>query len=112
LPRSRTSISWRIGSGTLIEFDFTALAHGTSTLTIGNEILQDSTGAILTDATTLGAVTVAAVPEAPALFLVATRLFFFLMAIDPRRAHAPEIAHVEEAHTAYQWKLREAGART
>jgi hypothetical protein len=49
-----SAISGVSGSGTLIEFDFTALAHGTSTLTIGNEILQDSTGAILTDTTTPG----------------------------------------------------------
>jgi hypothetical protein len=47
-----SAISGVSRSGTLIEFDFAALAHGTSTLTIGNEILQDSTGAILTDTTT------------------------------------------------------------
>lgn len=33
------------GNGILIQFDFSALAPGTSALTIANEILQDSTGA-------------------------------------------------------------------
>jgi hypothetical protein len=62
------------GSGTLIVFDFTALAPGTSVLTIGNEILQDSTGAVLSDTTTTGSVTVqgsTAVPEPSSLLLLA-----------------------------------------
>jgi general secretion pathway protein D len=61
------------GSGTLIVFDFTALAPGTSIFTIGNEILLDSTGAVLSDTTTNGSVTVqgpGAVPEPSSLMLL------------------------------------------
>lgn len=50
------------GNGTLIEFAFTALASGTSVLTIQNEILQDPagplTGAVMSDTTTPGSVNV------------------------------------------------------
>jgi hypothetical protein len=71
------------GSGTLAQFDFTALASGTSDLTISNEILQDSTGAIVTDTTASGTVTVlgtggggpmSPTPEIPSLFLISTGL--------------------------------------
>lgn len=59
--------------GSLIEFDFTALAAGVSDLTISNEIIQDSSCAILNDSITSGSVTVqgtTAVPEPSSLFLI------------------------------------------
>jgi hypothetical protein len=46
------------GTGTLVILEFTALAQGTSPLTIANEILQDSTGAQISDTTTGASVTV------------------------------------------------------
>ena len=67
------------GDGTLLVFDFTALAAGTSALTIENEILQDSQGNILVDTTQAGSVTVASqsgsgggtgVPEPSSLLLL------------------------------------------
>jgi len=69
-----SAVSGVSGSGTLMQFDFTALALGTSPLTIGNEILQDSTGNILSDTPTAGSVTVAPVPEPATLLLLATGL--------------------------------------
>lgn len=68
-----SAISGVTGGGTLVVFDFTALSPGTSTFTIENEILQDSTGAVLSDATTSGSVTVqgsTAVPEPSGLLLL------------------------------------------
>ncbi len=62
------------GSGMLLVFDFSALAPGTTALTIANEILQDSTGAVLSDTTTNGSVTVpgtGTVPEPSSLVLLA-----------------------------------------
>ena len=68
-----SAISGVTGGGTLVVFDFTALSPGTSTFTIENEILQDSTGAVLSDATTSGSVTVqgsTVVPEPSGLLLL------------------------------------------
>jgi hypothetical protein len=68
-----SAISGVTGGGTLVVFDFTALSPGTSTFTIENEILQDSTAAVLSDATTSGSVTVqgsTAVPEPSGLLLL------------------------------------------
>ncbi len=67
------------GSGTLVVFDFTAIAPGTSSLTIVNDanlILQDSTGAIINTTQTGGSVTVqgtSAVPE-PSVLMLSTGL--------------------------------------
>jgi len=63
------------GSGTLVLFDFTALAQGTSALTISNVILQDSTLATLNSTTTAGSVTV---PEPSSLMLLGAGLFGIL----------------------------------
>jgi hypothetical protein len=63
------------GNGTLIAFDFTAITPGTSPLTIENEILQDSTGAILSNTVTSGSVTAQGtkpVPESSGLMLLLT----------------------------------------
>ena len=68
-----SAISGVTGGGVLLVFDFTALSPGTSTFTIENEILQDSTGAVLSDATTSGLVIVqgsTSVPEPSALLLL------------------------------------------
>jgi len=62
------------GSGTLLEFEFSALAAGTSELVIANEILQDSTGAVLSDTVTNGLVMVpgtGTVPEPSSFVLIA-----------------------------------------
>jgi cohesin domain-containing protein/PEP-CTERM motif-containing protein len=63
------------GSGTLVLFDFTALAPGTSALTISNVILQNSTLATLNSTTTAGSVTV---PEPSSLMLLGAGLFGLL----------------------------------
>ena len=63
------------GNGTLIVFDFTAIASGKSPLTIENAILQDSTGVILSDTVTNDSVTVQGttpVPEPSGLMLLLT----------------------------------------
>lgn len=67
------------GAGTLITFDFTALAQGTSPLAIANEILLDSTGAIITDTTSGSSVTVTGsgpvpTPEPNTVFLLASAI--------------------------------------
>jgi adhesin HecA-like repeat protein len=72
-----TAISGVSGSGTLVEFDFTALAGGTSSLDLANVILQDSTGAILDNTAASGSVNVqgtTAVPEASVLMLLSAGL--------------------------------------
>jgi hypothetical protein len=76
-----SAVSGASGSGTLLDFTFTALGSGTSNLTISNEILQDSTGAVLSDTLTGGSVTVGGsvpvgspVPEPSSLALLGTGL--------------------------------------
>jgi adhesin HecA-like repeat protein len=75
-----TAISGVSSSGTLLEFKFTALAPGTSDLTIldnADLILQDSTGAIITSAQTGGVVTVQgsmAIPEPSSLMMLGAGL--------------------------------------
>jgi adhesin HecA-like repeat protein len=75
-----TAISGVSGSGTLLEFDFTALASGTSDLTIlnnANLILQDSTGAPISSTLNRGSVTVlgtTAVPEPSSLLMLGAGL--------------------------------------
>jgi adhesin HecA-like repeat protein len=75
-----TAISGVSGSGTLIEFDFTAFAPGTSDLTILNNtdlILQDSTGALISSSQAGGSVTVqgsTAVPESSSLMMLGAGL--------------------------------------
>jgi hypothetical protein len=76
------AISGVSGSGTLVEFDFTGLAPGTSDLTILNNadlILQDSTGALISSTETGGSVTVqgtTAVPEPSSLMMLVAGLMF------------------------------------
>jgi hypothetical protein len=71
--------------GTLIEFDFTALAPGTSALTVQNESLQDSTqpfGDTIPDSTTAGSVTVSGgvpIPEPGSLILLASAFASFVL---------------------------------
>jgi hypothetical protein len=65
------------GSGTLVEFDFTAIASGISSLNLdpATLILQDSTGALIDSTTTNGSVTVEGttpVPEPSSLVLLVT----------------------------------------
>jgi Cohesin domain/PEP-CTERM motif len=70
-----SSIPGASGSGTLVLFEFTALASGTSDLTISNEILQNSSGALLSDTTTSGTVNVSnvsGVPEPSSIALLGT----------------------------------------
>jgi hypothetical protein len=75
-----TAISGVSGGGTLVVFDFTALAPGTSDLTILNNadlILQDSTGALISSTQTGGSVIVegaSAVPEPSVLMLLCAGL--------------------------------------
>ncbi len=74
-----SSISGVDGSGVLLEFDFTALAPGTSSLDVENLILQDSPGNLVDGAITNGSVTVTGgVPvstaEPDTLLLLATAL--------------------------------------
>lgn len=71
-----TAISGVSGDGTLVVFDFTAIAPGTSDLTIPNNedlILQDSTGAILSSTTMGGSATVPT-PEPSSFVLLVTGL--------------------------------------
>lgn len=71
-----TAISGVSGDGTLAVFDFTAIAPGTSDLTILNNedlLLQDSTGATLSSTTTDGSATVPT-PEPSSLMLLVTGL--------------------------------------
>jgi hypothetical protein len=74
------AISGVSGGGTLVVLDFTALAPGTSDLTIPNNadlILQDSTGALISSTQTGASVTVqgaSAVPEPSALMLLCAGL--------------------------------------
>ena len=85
------AISGVSGSGTLVEFDFTGLAPGTSDLTILNNadlILQDSTGALISSTETGGSVTVqgtTAVPEPSSLMMLVAGLMF-LTGLSPKRA--------------------------
>lgn len=60
------------GSGTLLEFDFTALANGISPLGISNLTLQDSQGNLIGGTTKDGSVTVGGgvVPEPSSLLLL------------------------------------------
>jgi hypothetical protein len=76
-----SAISGVTGSGTLLVFDFSALGPGTSTFMIANEILQDSTGAILSDTTTGGSVTVqgATVPEPSSLLLLSVGMLLLVV---------------------------------
>jgi hypothetical protein len=64
------------GNGSLVRFDFTALTSGTSSLTISNEILFDSTFTVLSDTTTAGSVVVSSlaspVPEPSNMLLFGT----------------------------------------
>jgi general secretion pathway protein D len=60
-----SAVSGVNGDGTLLEFDFTALAPGSSALTIQNEILQDSSLAIVNDTVSNGSVTVTASGPVP-----------------------------------------------
>lgn len=72
-----TAISGVSGSGALVEFDFTALAGGTSSLDLANIILQDSTGTILDNTAASGSVNVqgtTAVPEPSVLMLLSAGL--------------------------------------
>ena len=69
-----TAISGVSGDGTLALFDFTAFAPGTSTFTISNVILQDSSGTILDGTATGGSVAVSAIPEPSALVLLGAGL--------------------------------------
>ncbi len=72
-----TAISGVSGSGTLAEFDFTALASGASSLDLSNIILQDSTGNLLGYTATAGSVNVqgaTAVPEPSILMFLSAGL--------------------------------------
>lgn len=59
------AISGVSGSGTLMEFDFTAFAAGSSSLDLSNIILQDSTGAILNSSSTGSSVNVLGTTKVP-----------------------------------------------
>jgi hypothetical protein len=69
------------GNGTLVLFDFTALALGTSALTISNVILLNSGLGPINFTTTSGSVTVtptATIPEPSTLMLLGAGLFAIL----------------------------------
>ena len=67
------------GSGTLIQFDFTAVGNGTSFLNLGNIILQDSSLGVISNSATNGSAMVAAVPEPSSLMLLIAGMLGWLI---------------------------------
>jgi general secretion pathway protein D len=83
------SIPGVTGGGMLLEFEFTALANGTSPLGLSNVVLLDSNGNVIANSTTGGSVTVgggSAVPESSTLLLLLAGLCSLVLVVAAKRS--------------------------